>query len=165
MLKPHTRTLNPGWQLAQCADKPISLPVFSLVNNKLKPVTTVVIADDNPHVRHGLRAILSSHSDLEVIGEASQGDEAITLVETLQPDVALLDVRMPKTDGIQATRTIKDHWPKVRVVLISMYTDYKVEALATGADAFFVKGCPAEELVTVILGKHLQPEKRSRNTE
>lgn len=127
--------------------------------------TRLILADDNPHARHGLRAILSSHSNLEVVGEASQGDETITLVEKLQPDVALLDVRMPRTDGIQSTRTIKNRWPKIRVVLISMYADYKVEALAAGADAFLVKGCPADELVTAILGSQPQPEKQSSNTE
>jgi two-component system response regulator DesR len=127
--------------------------------------TRLILADDNPHARHGLRAILSSHSNLDVVGEASQGDEAIALVETLQPEVALLDVRMPKTDGIQAARTIKNRWPKVRVVLISMYTDYKEEALAAGADAFLVKGCPAGELVIAILGNQPQPEKQPSNTE
>jgi two-component system response regulator DesR len=127
--------------------------------------TRLILADDNPHARHGLRAILSSHSNLDVVGEASQGDEAIALVETLQPEVALLDVRMPKTDGIQAARTIKNRWPKVRVVLISMYTDYKEEALAAGADAFLVKGCPAGELVIAILGNQPQPEKQSSNME
>lgn len=127
--------------------------------------TRLILADDNPHARHGLRAILSSHANLAVVGEASQGNEAIALVETLQPDVALLDVRMPKTDGIQAARTIKDRWSKVRVVLISMYSDYKEEALAAGADAFLVKGCPAEELVTSILGNQPQPEKQPSDTE
>jgi len=127
--------------------------------------TRLILADDNPHARHGLRAILSSHTGVEVVGEASQGDEAITLIETLQPDVALLDVRMPKTDGLQATRIIKNRRPRIRVVLISMYTDYKVEALAAGADAFLVKGCPAEELLTAILGKQPQPEKSSNSTE
>ena len=127
--------------------------------------TRLILADDNPHARHGLRAVLSSHSNLEVVGEASQGNEAIALVETLRPDVALLDVRMPTTDGIQATLTIKSRWPKVRVVLISMYADYKEEALAAGADAFLVKGCPAEELVTSILGGQPQPKKQPSHTE
>ena len=127
--------------------------------------TRLVLADDNPHALHGLRAILSSQPGVEVAGEASQGDEAITLVETLQPDVALLDVRMPKTDGMQATRAIKKRWPKVRVVLISMYADYKVEALATGADAFLVKGCTAEELLKTILGSQPQEVKKQNNLD
>jgi len=127
--------------------------------------TRLVLADDNPHALHGLRAILSSQPGVEVTGEASQGDEAITLVETLQPDVALLDVRMPKVDGIQATRAIKKRWPKVRVVLISMYADYKEEALATGADAFLVKGCTAEELLKTILGSQPQEIKQLKSLE
>ena len=127
--------------------------------------TRLVLADDNPHALHGLRAILSSQPGVEVTGEASQGDEAITLVETLQPDVALLDVRMPKVDGMQATRAIKKRWPKVRVVLISMYADYKEEALATGADAFLVKGCTAEELLKTILGSQPQEVKKQKNLE
>jgi DNA-binding NarL/FixJ family response regulator len=122
--------------------------------------TRLVLADDNPRARKGMRAMLSARSDVEVVGEASQGDEAIALVEALQPDVALLDVRMPVTDGVQATRTIKKRWPKVRVVLISMYADYQVEALSTGADAFLVKGSPAEELIAAILEKRSQKEKK-----
>jgi len=127
--------------------------------------TRLVLADDNPHALHGLRAILSSQPGVEVTGEASQGDEAITLVETLQPDVALLDVRMPKVDGMQATRAIKKRWPKVRVVLISMYADYKEEALATGADAFLVKGCTAEELLKTILGSQPQEINKLKSLE
>ena len=119
---------------------------------KTKKVTQLVIADDSPRARHGLRAILTTRSDLEVVGEASQGDDAILLVEARQPDVVLLDVRMPVLDGIQAAQTIKKRWPKVRVVLISMYADYQSEALSAGADAFLVKGCPAEELLSIITG-------------
>jgi YesN/AraC family two-component response regulator len=127
--------------------------------------TRLVLADDNSHALHGLRAMLSSQPGLEVAGEASQGDEAIALVEALQPDVALLDVRMPKTDGLQATGVIKKRWPKVRVVLISMYADYKDEALATGADAFLIKGCTAEELLTTILGAQPKKEKKRKSLE
>jgi DNA-binding NarL/FixJ family response regulator len=120
--------------------------------------TRLILADDSPHARHGLRAVLDSQPGIEVTGDASQGEEAIALVEELHPDVALLDVRMPITDGIQATRMIKQRWPKVRVVLISLYADYQVEALATGADAFLVKGCSTEELVTAIVGTQPQKE-------
>jgi YesN/AraC family two-component response regulator len=128
------------------------LLVACLENPKLKPAIKLVIADDNPHALHGLRAILTSQPGVEVAGEASRGDEAISLVETLQPDVALLDVRMPVTDGVNATRIIKKRWPQVKVVLISMYTEYQAEALSTGADAFLVKGCPADELLAMVTG-------------
>jgi YesN/AraC family two-component response regulator len=118
--------------------------------HKTKKVIQLVIADDSPRVRHGLRTILTIQPDLEVVGEASHGNEAILLVETKQPDVALLDVRMPVLDGIQATRTIKKRWPEVRVVLISLYADYQLEALSAGADAFLVKGCSVDEIISTI---------------
>lgn len=127
---------------------------------KTRKVTQVIIADDNPRARHGLRAVLTTQPDLEIVGEASQGNEAILLIEATQPDAALLDVRMPVMNGIQTARTIKNRWPTVRVVLISMYADYQLEALSTGADAFLVKGCPTEELVTAVLGKSLQKEEK-----
>ena len=127
---------------------------------KTRKVTQVIIADDNPRARHGLRAVLTTQPDLEIVGEASQGNEAILLIEATQPDAALLDVRMPVINGIQTARTIKNRWPTVRVVLISMYADYQLEALSTGADAFLVKGCPTEELVTAVLGKSVQKEEK-----
>jgi two-component system response regulator DesR len=126
--------------------------VTRLDDPEAQQVIKLVISDDNLHALHGLRAILTSHPGVEVAGEASRGDEAIALVERLQPDVALLDVRMPVVDGIEATRIIKKRWPQVTVVLISMYAEYRAEALSTGADAFLVKGCPAEELIAMVTG-------------
>ena len=153
MRSAHGQTAKPCQQITQQAEPPVPLSVTSLDDPKSRQVIKLVIADDNLHARHGLRAILTSHPGVEVAGEASRGDEAIALVETLQPDVALLDVRMPVTDGVKATRIIKERWPQVRVVLISMYTEYRAEALSTGADAFLVKGCPAEELLAMVTGK------------
>ena len=115
-------------------------------------ITRLIIADDSPHARHGLCAILAAQPGLDIVGEASQGEEALAMIEAQHPNVALLDVHMPVMDGIEAARAIKKRWPQTRVVLISMYADYQKEALASGADAFLVKGCPAEELVSTILG-------------
>jgi YesN/AraC family two-component response regulator len=157
MLKSNDRTSQPSWQITQYADASVHLPVLSAVDSALKQATKLVIADDNPHARHGLRAILTSQVGIEVIGEASQGVEALALVAALHPDVVLLDVRMPIMDGLQAARTIKQHQPNIKVVLLSMYADYRPEAIDTGADAFLVKGCPAEELVKAIVGT--QPRK------
>ena len=117
----------------------------------------LIVVDNSPHARHGLCAILATQPGMDIVGEASQGLEALALVEAKQPHVALMDVRMPVMNGIQAAREIKNRWPQVRVILISMYADYQKEALESGADAFFVKGCPAEELVTAIVGT--QPKK------
>lgn len=115
-------------------------------------ITRLIVADDSPHARHGLCAILTAQPGMLIVGEASQGAEALTMVEMQLPNVALLDVRMPIMDGIEAARAIKKRWPKIKVVLISMYADYRKEALEAGADAFLVKGCPAEELITVVTG-------------
>ncbi len=117
-------------------------------------ITRLIIADDSPHARSGLRAILMAQPELDIVGEASQGAEALTLVEAQHPHVALLDVRMPVMDGIQAAHAIKKRWPQVRVILISIYADYQKEALESGADAFLVKGCPAKELISTILGSN-----------
>ncbi len=112
----------------------------------------LIVVDDSLPARHGLCAILAGRSGIEIVGEASQGVEALALVEEKQPQAALLDVRMPVMDGMEAARLIKERWPVTRVVLISMFADHRGEALEAGADAFVVKGGPADELVTAIVG-------------
>ena len=111
----------------------------------------VVIADDRSRSRDGLRALLTTWPEVEVISEAADGREAVRLVEKCRPNVVLMDVRMPAMDGLEATRLIKDGWPEVKVVVLTMYASYQADALAAGADAFVVKGCPAEELLETIL--------------
>jgi len=111
----------------------------------------VLIADDRPRSRDGLRALLATWPEVEVVGEAADGQEAVHLVEECQPNVVLMDVRMPVMDGLEATRLIKDRWPEVKVIVLTMYATYRADALAAGADAFLVKGCPAEELLEAIL--------------
>lgn len=123
------------------------------MSSKTKKITHLIIADDSPRARDGLRTILMTQPDLEVVGEASEGNEAVLLAEAKQPEVVLLDVRMPVLDGIQAARTIKSRWPRIRVILISLYADYQSQALSAGADAFLVKGCPADEIITAVIGK------------
>ncbi len=111
----------------------------------------VLIADDNGRARLGLRALLALRPEIEVVGEATDGNEAVRWVQDSQPDVVLMDARMPQMDGLEATRQIKAHWPQVRVVVVSMYASHRAEALAAGADAYLVKGCPAGELLAAIL--------------
>jgi DNA-binding NarL/FixJ family response regulator len=90
---------------------------------------------------------------VEVVGEADNGRQAVQLVEQCQPDVVLMDALMPGMDGLEATRLIKDKWPEVKVVVLTMYARYRSQALAAGADAFLVKGCPDEELLEAIVGQ------------
>lgn len=111
----------------------------------------VLIADDYARSRNGLRALLTTWPDVEVVGEAANGQEALHQVAECQPDVVLMDVRMPLLDGLEATRLIKNKWPEVRVVVLTLYATYQTRALSVGADAFLVKGCPKEELLAAIL--------------
>jgi DNA-binding NarL/FixJ family response regulator len=111
----------------------------------------VLIADDNMRARLGLRALLALRPEIAVVGEVADGGEAVRMVRDGQPDVVLMDVRMPQMDGLEATRQIKGRWPQVKVVVVSMYASHRAEALAAGADAFLVKGCPAGELLAAIL--------------
>jgi DNA-binding NarL/FixJ family response regulator len=113
----------------------------------------VLIADDNVPARIGLRALLALWPEIEVVGEAADGLEAVQMARDRQPDVVLMDVRMPAMDGLEATRQIKGRWPQVRVVVVSMYASHRAEALAAGADAFRVKGCPPGELLAAILDR------------
>jgi DNA-binding NarL/FixJ family response regulator len=115
--------------------------------------TRVLIADDRPRSRSGLRAVLALRPEIEIVGEAADGQEAVRLVAECRPDVVLMDARMPVMDGVDATRLIKERWPQIRVILLTMYPTYREDALDAGADAFLVKGCPPEQLLAAITGQ------------
>lgn len=110
----------------------------------------LLIADDQSRARQSLSAILALDFPEIELSEASNGKEALHQVETLRPDVVIMDVLMPGGDGIEATRAIKARRPLTKVILYSMYSEYQSEALAAGADAFIVKGEPSGTLVTTI---------------
>jgi DNA-binding NarL/FixJ family response regulator len=112
----------------------------------------VVLADDQPLVRTGLRMILGAVDDIEVVGEAADGAEAISICVELSPDVVLMDVRMPGVDGIDATRavTATDSPPKVLVLTTFDLDDVVYEALRAGASGFLLKDAPEERLITAI---------------
>lgn len=110
----------------------------------------VLITDDRPRSRDGLRALLSTCPGYEVIGQAANGKEAIELVEQYQPDVVLMDVRMPDMDGLEATRFIKNRWPATKVIVLTMHDGYQAAALDAGANAFLSKGAPPEKLLSTL---------------
>jgi len=107
----------------------------------------VLIVDDQPRARQSLKALLATWPLIGAAQEAATGQEAIQRIEQAQPDLVLMDVRMPVMDGLQATRHIKRHWPQVKVIVLSMYGDYQVDALAAGADAFMRKGESPESVL------------------
>ena len=109
----------------------------------------VAIADDQAMVRAGFRMIVQSQPDMQVAGEAADGQEAIDLVVRERPDVVLMDVRMPRVDGIQATRQVAN---ATRVVILTTFEldEYVFDALAAGASAFLLKAAPPEDLIRAI---------------
>lgn len=149
----------------------------------MKRPVRVLIADDRPPSREGLKALLATtqlcsaecpskkngdrnkrgaseqgRPTIEVVAEATDGQEAVRLVEQHRPDVVLMDVQMPVMNGLEATRLIKRRWPEIKVVILTIYAYYRTVALAAGADAFLVKGCLAEDLLEEILDSSLQPQ-------
>jgi DNA-binding NarL/FixJ family response regulator len=127
----------------------------------MKQHIRLLIADDSHRSRGGLHALLATlrteehqgeaRPEVEVVAEAADGREAVRMVEQFRPDVVLMDARMPVMDGLEATRLIKNKWPEVKLVMLTVYRAFRTEALAAGADAFLVKGCPPEHLLEAIL--------------
>jgi DNA-binding NarL/FixJ family response regulator len=121
-------------------------------------VIRILIVDDQALVRTGFRMILEAEDDVTVVGEAGDGEDALRLVESARPDVVLMDIRMPKLDGVEATRRIVSDGdgdaPRVLILTTFDLDEYVVEALRAGASAFLLKDAPPEELVAAIRTVH-----------
>jgi DNA-binding NarL/FixJ family response regulator len=113
-------------------------------------LTRLLIVDDSARARVGLRHLLTTWPEIEVVGEAANGQDAVRLVAECRPDVVLMDLEMPVLDGVAATRLIKQQWPAVTVVVLTMYPAQQAAALAAGADAFVIKGGTPERLLTAL---------------
>ncbi len=113
---------------------------------------SVLIVDDHPVVRAGLKDMLSGEPDIEVVGEAGDGSEALSVIERLAPDVALMDLRMPKTDGVAAIAEISKHHQGTRVLVLTTYdSDADIlRAIEAGATGYLLKDTPREELYDAI---------------
>lgn len=122
------------------------------------PVTKikVLIVDDFQHVRSSLQTILALADDLEIIGEACNGLEAVHLVNQLKPDVVLMDVEMPQLDGLGATQRIKRQHPDIGVIILTIHSDTAVQeqAAKVGANAFITKGTDIDILMEIIRETH-----------
>jgi DNA-binding NarL/FixJ family response regulator len=115
-------------------------------------VISVLLADDHPVVRSGLAALLEVEPDLQIVGEAGDGEEAVSLAKVLQPDVVLMDLRMPRVDGAAATARIVADVPGTRVLVLTTYdTDADiVRAVEAGATGYLLKDTPRRELADAV---------------
>jgi NarL family two-component system response regulator LiaR len=116
----------------------------------------VMIVDDHALVRSGLGAFLEVYDDLELAGEAEDGAKAVELCEQLQPDVVLMDLVMPETDGAAATRSIRERWPHTQVIALTSFKDQEwvTRALQAGAVGYLLKNVQAAELADAIRAAH-----------
>ncbi|HEU4501210.1 MAG TPA: response regulator transcription factor [Nitrospira sp.] len=119
-------------------------------------VTRVLLVDDESLVRRTLKQILSAYQDLELVGEAANGEEAISAMERLQPDVVVMDIRMPAFDGIAAVRAIREKYPRAKIIGLSEYAQsYNIDAMErAGALGVYLKSMALEELYPAIKAAH-----------
>lgn len=112
----------------------------------------VMVVDDHQMFREGLRALISGEQDMEVVGEAANGSEAIEIARKLAPDVVVMDMKMPVMNGIEATRHLVKELPGMRVLVLSMYSSSHLSEsiLEAGAAGYVLKGCDFEELAAAI---------------
>jgi two-component system response regulator NreC len=114
--------------------------------------TRILIADDHPVLRSGLRVLLAADPDLEVVGEAGTGEETLRLAEELHPDVALLDIGMPGGSGIETVRRLKEKLPALKVLFLTMHEEegMLLEALSAGGDGYVIKRADQPEIIQAI---------------
>lgn len=124
----------------------------------------ILLVDDQKLIRQGMQTLLNLEPDLEVVGQASNGHEAVAAVEQLQPDVVLMDIRMPGMDGVAATRVITDRFPHVAIIILTTFDDdeYVFEGLKAGARGYLLKDISSDEIaqavrVVVAGGALIQP--------
>ena len=110
----------------------------------------ILIVDDCLAANDGLQSILRAYPDMEVVGNARDGSEAMAKAETLQPGVILMDAQMPEMDGIEATRHIKERLPNIKILFLTVHAEYIEAALAAGADDYLMKDSSRHELVRAI---------------
>lgn len=116
----------------------------------------ILLADDHVLVRQGTRELLEREEDLEVVAEAGDGEEAVQLADSQHPDVAIMDIAMPKLNGIEATRQIKSHHPAIAVLVLTAYDDdqYIFALLEAGAAGYLLKDVPVNELIKAVRAVH-----------
>lgn len=116
----------------------------------------LLLVDDQSLIRQGLASLLSLEEDFEVVGHAGHGAEAVSLVESLSPDVVLMDIRMPVMDGVAATRTIREKHSAIKILVLTTFDEdeYIVQAMQAGASGYLLKDAPTEQLAAAIRSVH-----------
>jgi DNA-binding NarL/FixJ family response regulator len=119
---------------------------------KIKTKIRILLADDHQMVRAGIRELLEGAGDLQVVAEAGDGEEAQALIQKHKPDVAVLDIQMPKASGIEVTRWVRAHLPEVGVLILTAYDDdpYVMAVLQAGANGYVLKTANTEELIQAV---------------
>jgi DNA-binding NarL/FixJ family response regulator len=114
----------------------------------------VIICDDQAIIRDGLEMLLKLEKDIEVLGQAQDGAEAVDMVKKAQPDLVLMDLKMPGLNGIEATRQIRSHYPQVKVLVLTTYDDdeWVFDAIRAGASGYLLKDTPREEVIKAVKG-------------
>jgi len=112
----------------------------------------IIIAEDHTILREGLKALLNTNPEIEIVGEAEDGREAVWLVEKLDPDMVMMDLSMPRMDGMQAIREIKRRWPNKRVLALTAHKteEYVLTTLKAGADGYLLKDATYQEMMTAV---------------
>jgi DNA-binding NarL/FixJ family response regulator len=115
-------------------------------------MTKVIIVDDQAMVREGLRMILSLHEEIDIIGEAANGEELLTLLKDMLPDVILMDIRMPVMDGLETLKIVKETYPDVKVIILTTFNEdeYIFNGLKFGADGYILKDSSSKEIIKAI---------------
>ena len=121
-----------------------------------KTKTRIILADDHHIVRAGIRQLLESEKDIEVLAEAGDGEEAKALIQAHQPDVAVLDIQMPKASGIEVTRWVRTHLPQVGVLILTAYDEdpYVMAVLQAGANGYVLKTAKTHDLIQAVRDVH-----------
>ncbi len=136
-------------QLVVGANYQLSITNYQLL---IQNMISVIVVDDQHLIRQGLKTLLELEPDLEIVGEAENGQQAVELAEKLQPDVILMDIRMPIMDGVAATREIKSKFAQTKILVLTTFDDdeYIKAALQHGAMGYLLKDTPSEELAVAI---------------
>jgi len=112
--------------------------------------TKILLVDDHQVVRDGLRHMLELEEDMEIVGEAGDARDAISKVESLSPDIVLMDIKMPGVDGVELTRQLKQIHPSANIIMLTLYDEYLTQAIEAGAVGYLLKDIKREELVRAI---------------